>query len=78
MHPVAKPRAAGHAATPVRPAAPATVPAVSHILAPPSPVALSTPAHGSGSRDAAPIVAAVLIVMLVAVRFGVRSLLRNG
>jgi hypothetical protein len=75
-HPVAKPRTVSHAATPARPAAPAAVPAVAHILAPPSPVALSTPAHGSGSRDAAPIVAALLIAVLVAVRFGARRLLR--
>ena len=63
-------------ATAAQPAAVAA-PAVAHVAAAPSPVALSTPLHDGNGRPTAPILAALVITLLVALRFGVAVFMRR-
>ena len=53
-------------------------PAVAHVAAAPSPVALSIPMHGSsGHTNSMPIIAALTILLLVALRFTVAVTMRR-
>ena len=64
--------AAAHA-----PSVTVAAPAVAHVAAAPSPVALTTPLHDGNGRPSAPILAALLITMLVALRLGVAVFMRR-
>ena len=88
--PAARPVAVRHAATPVarphaathRPSAPThtvtvAAPAVAHVAAAPSPVALTTPLHGGNGRTTAPVLVAVVVALLVALRLSVAVVMRR-